>query len=470
MIVGGDAAGMSAASRLARTSGDAFQVTVLEREQVISYAACGMPYHLDRRIPDAGALLIRSPQEFQKLGISVLLHHEVLGIDTERGTLSVRVGDAEQSVGYDCLLLATGAEAVRPPIPGAQARNVFTFRRYEDLLVLAQYLRRSRPKNMTVVGGGYVGIELAEVLRRRGVDVCLVEAEASLMPGTLDADMAAAVAEELERGGVRLRLGCAVDALGLSRGRARQVHTAAESWGCDAVILAVGVRPASKLARDAGIPLERNGAVITDERLRTATPGIWAAGDCASTTDLVTGRRTWVPLGPAANKQGRVAGDSIAGHRARFEGVVGTALVKAFELEIGRTGLTEQAAREAGFEVLAAEITAGDRAPYYPGGRPTSVKLVVDGTSGRLLGAQITGASGVGGRTNVVATALHAGMDVERFLGLDLGYAPQFAPVWDPLLVAASKILGRLPRSSNGRIPAPRAQRPRARTRSPTPA
>lgn len=474
VIVGGDAAGMSAASRLARTARDV-QVTVFEREGVISYAACGMPYHLDRRIPDAGALLIRSPEDFGKLGITVRLHHEVLAIDPDARTLSVRAGDRERVEPYDSLLLATGAEAVVPPLPGAQARNVFTFRRYQDLQLLAAYLRRARPKAMTVVGGGYVGIELAEVLCRCGIEVCLTEAEESLMPGTLDAEVAGVIARELERCGVRLRLGRAVEALGVSRGRAREVQTASESWPCDAVIMAVGVRPASRLAREAGIPLESNGAIITDSSLRTGRRGVWAAGDCASTTDLVTGGRTWVPLGPAANKQGRVAGDSIAGRRVRFEGVVGTALVKAFDLEIGRTGLTETAARQAGFAVVGAQITAGDRAPYYPGGSPTSVKLIADAVSGRLLGAQITGAAGVAGRTNVVAAALHARMDVEQFVGLDLGYAPQFAPVWDPLLVAASQILGRLPRAprrraaaSNGR---PGTQKVSARgSRLPAPA
>lgn len=441
-VVGGDAAGMSAASRLARTAPDS-QVTVFEREQVVSYAACGMPYHLDRRIADPGTLLIRSPTDFRALGVEVRLGQEVVGIDCAAGKLTVcDESGRERSVPYDKLLLATGASAIVPPFAPEGTRNVFTLRRYRDLFVLDGYLRRARARAVTVVGGGYLGIELADVLTRRGISVALTEAEAALMPGSLDGEIAATVADELRGQGVDVRLGERVVELSLQRGRAREVRAEGASWSCDAVIVAVGVRPNTALAQDAGLTVDACGAVIVGGDLRSSTENVWAAGDCATCTHVVTGKRTWVPLGPAANKQGRVAAESIAGRPAHFPGVAGTALVGAFNLELGRTGLSEQEAKTLGFDTISKTITATDRAPYYPGAEPTTVKLVAERASGRLLGGQIVGLSGVSGRTNVIATALCAGLDVERLACLDLGYAPQFAPVWDPLLIAAWQVMG----------------------------
>ncbi len=440
VIVGGDAAGMSAASRLARTAAGA-RVTVFEREDVISYAACGMPYHLDGRIPDPRTLLIRTPADFAAAGVDVRTGQEVVEVDPAAAKITVRVAGAHRVEMYDKLLLATGAHAAAGSFPVDRVPNVFTFRRYTDLMALISYLRHSRPTNVTVVGGGYIGIELAEVLTRRGLAVTLVEAAQSLMPGSLDTDVANSVAQELRAHGVILQLGQPVTQVDIVRNRARRVLTASDAWACDAVVIGVGVRPATELAVAAGVGVDGNGAIITDEALRTNVDQLWAAGDCVTTINLVTGQRTWAPLGPAANKQGRIAADNMLGRSTRFAGVVGTALVKAFELEIGRTGLTERAAAEAGFDAAVTQITAGDRAPYYPGGNPTVVRLVADRATGRLLGGQVVGRSGVAGRVNVIATALQGRMDIEQFAGLDLGYAPPFAPVWDPLLVAVNQLV-----------------------------
>ncbi|WP_329407840.1 FAD-dependent oxidoreductase [Nocardia vinacea] len=441
LIIGGDAAGMSAASRIVRVQPNV-RVTVLEREGVVSYGACGMPYHLDGRIPNQNTLLIRSPSDFAELGIDVRLHHEAVAIDPEAGKVTVRRGDGAVSVEpYDQLLIATGATPIIPPVPGVEAANVFVFRRYDDLTLLSDYLEGRDSARITIVGGGYIGVELADVLMARGLSVTLVEMSDSLFPRTLDSDMARIVEAELRDRGADLRLGSRVAEFGTQDGLVHRVLTQDEAWNCDVVILASGTRPAADLAREAGIALDGFGAVATNSRLRASLPNVWAAGDCTSTVNLVTGQPAWVPLGPAANKQGRVVGSNLAGSRQIFGGVVGTALAQVCRLAVGRTGLTEMEAVEAGLHATTTVITAGDRAPYYPGGEPTTVKIIAETGTGRLLGAQIVGRNGVPGRTNVIATALHANMTIDALASLDLGYAPPFSPVWDPLLVAANTLL-----------------------------
>jgi len=443
LVVGGDAAGMSAASRIRRVD-PSVHVTVLEREGVVSYAACGMPYHLDGRIPQPDALLIRSPAQFEDMGIEVRTGHEVTDLDVAAGRVRVmcRGQGARLRFDYDRLLVATGAHPIRPAMDGAHADNVFVFRRYADLLDLATHLDERHSRRITVVGGGYIGVELAEVLTRRGAAVTIVELADTVLNRTLDPELARLVERELQCHGVQLRLSAPMQALLTDGPLVSRVATSDDEWACDAVVLALGARPSSGLAAAAGITIDGFGAIQTDAELRTSSDGVWSAGDCTSTVSRITGERVWVPLGPAANKQGRIAGSNMAGRHDTFNGVLGTAFVKAFNLQIGRTGLGEQEASQMGLDVVTTMITAGDRAPYYPGGRDTTIKLVADASTGRLLGGQIIGHSGVPGRTNIVAAALHANMDVATFAEIDLGYAPPFAPVWDPLLVAANQFSG----------------------------
>lgn len=440
VVVGGDAAGMSAASRLLRISPKS-DVTVFERESTVSYAACGMPYHLDGRIPDASTLLVRSISQFTEAGVDVQIRHEVTELDTDARKIVVRSQGQDRVEDYDSLLIATGATAVMPELPGIEASNVFAFRRYSDMLALVGFLDQHRPARIAVVGGGYIGVELADVLTARG-QVRIYEAADSLLPETLDPEMSRAVVTELRGHGVEISLGQKV--LGLetnSAGDVMAVRVGDTIHDCDVVIVSIGVRPASEIARAAGIVLGPAGAIATDANMRTNVDGVWAAGDCASTRNLVTGKSTWVPLGPLANKQGRAAADSIANLPTKAPGVVGTALVKAFDLEIGRTGLTATQAHLEGFDVLSARIESTDRAHYYPGAEKTTILLHSDRESRRLLGGQIIGYSGVAGRTNVIATALQAGMEIDDFAALDLGYAPPFSPVWDPILLAAQSLI-----------------------------
>lgn len=455
LVVGGDAAGMSAASRLTRRALHS-HVTVLERSTYVSYAACGMPYHLDDRIPDAGDLLVRRPEQFAALGIDLRLAHEVTGLDPDAGSVTVRSGGIERTERYDALLIATGARAIVPPVAGADAAGVHLFRSYDDLLALRRRLDRARPGRIVIAGGGYIGVELAEVLTEAGVAVTILEAGPRLMPGMLDPEIAEMVADELLRHGVDLRLGTPLTSIDTRDGRVRGVRAAGEDIACDAVVLAVGVRAATGFTQGSGVELDpANGAVVVGEDLRSSRDGVWAAGDCATTTELVTGRRAWVPLGPTANKQGRVAADTMLGRPSRFAGVVGTALVRVFDLAVGRTGLTAAEGVAAGFDVVTERIESTDRAHYYPGARPTVVLLHGDRRTGRLLGGQVVGHSGVAGRTNVLATALQTGLSVQRLGELDLGYAPPFAPAWDPVLVAAHRLQSRLAGSwQTERVPA----------------
>ena len=440
-IVGGDAAGMSAASVIVR-SGDDARVTVFERSGVNSYAACGLPYHVSRDIHDPSTLLVREPAYFTSKGVDLRLHHEVVDLDTSASALTVvdRVSATSYRHHYDKLLLATGASAIVPPVTGGDAANVFSIRHYDDSPVLVRYIEEHTPRRCTVIGASYLGLEMTEALRAHGLEVTLVEGADRVLPA-MDPDMTEVVHTELVDQGTEIRLGEPV--IGFEQdedGLVGAVRTASARWDCDLVVFGLGARPNIELARRGGVDIDLTGAIGTTDTMMTNVDRIWAAGDCVSTTHRVTGATVWIPLGPAANKQGRVAGSSMIGGTARFGGVVGTSLVKVFDVHVGRTGLTETEARRLGMKVDTTRITADDIAPYYPGSGTTTVKIVADATSSRLLGAQIVGRAGVPGRTNVVATALQAGMTVGDLADLDLGYAPPFAPVWDPLLVAANRL------------------------------
>lgn len=448
VVAGGVAAGMSAASRARRLDPD-LEILVFEATGHVSYGSCGLPYLISGVIPRPEDLVVYNPEFFRtKRNIQVFIHHLVTRVDTARKVVHVRDRDGQtQEVPYDRFILTTGGRAVRPPIPGVELSGVFTLRNLEDGVAILEYLRERQPRRAVIVGGGYIGLEMAEAFRARGLAVTVVEMLPQVM-STLDPDMSALVAESLERNGVTLLTGERVLALeGDSQG-VRRVVTAGQQLDADLVLLAGGVRPNAALAAEAGIALGPTGAVAVNDRMETSVPDIWAAGDVAEVTHRVTGRPAYIPLGTTANKQGRVAGENAAGGQARFPGVVGTAVAKVFELEVARTGLSTTEAESAGFDPVTALVRQGSRAHYYPGGAKMAVKLVMDRPSGRLLGAQMVGADGVAKRIDVVAAGLQSGWTVEELYAADLSYAPPFSPVWDPILMAAReglKALGALP-------------------------
>ncbi len=437
IVIGGVAAGMSAAAKARRTRKD-MEIVVYEQTGYISYGSCGFPYVIKGEIPRIQDVIVRTPQDFIKQNIFAHVRHQVLEIDPQQHTLQVRNLEtgAEFTDHWDRLILSTGGSATRPPIPGLDLPGIFTLRNVEDTIAIHDWIARQRPQRGVIVGGGYIGLEMAEALAAHGIQLTLVEMLPQVM-GNMDADMAAHVQEELVRQHVDLRLEHGVEAF-VGNGRVREVVAAGQHFPADIVIFSVGVKPAATLARAAGIALGPTGAVAVDDHQRTNVEQIWAAGDVAEALDLVTGKPTYVPLGTTANKQGRVAGENAAGGDAAFKGIVSTAVVKVFDCEAARTGLSERHARAEGLDIETVTATANSRAHYMPDHQSLHVKLVFERGSQRLLGAQMVGGEGVAKRIDVIAAALHAHWTTYDLAELDLSYAPPFAPVWDPILVAAN--------------------------------
>jgi NADPH-dependent 2,4-dienoyl-CoA reductase/sulfur reductase-like enzyme len=437
VIIGAVAAGTSAAAKARRVAPE-LEIILLERDRDISYGACGLPYLVAGLIARADDLVARSPAEFRAQGIDVRTRHEVLAIYAHNKALRVADLEAakEYSLSYDNLVIATGAVSFRPPVEGLQLSGVYTLRTLSEGEALREAVSSGKVKNAVIVGGGYIGLEMAEAFRARALPVTVVEMAPQLMVN-IDEDMGNLVLAEVERNGVRVLLND-----GLVRcegaGRVERVITQHSEVPADLVLLSIGVRPNTTLATQAGVALGAGKAVSTDSHMRTNLESVYAAGDCAETVQQVTGEKVYIPLGTTANKQGRVAGANAAGMDCGFEGVVGTAVAKVFDLQVARTGLTEKEAKAKGFSVTVSSVHAMDHARYYPGNTTLDVKLVTDSSSGRLLGAQMVGAQGAAKRIDVLAAALYAGMTVDDLTRLDYSYAPAYAPVWDPTLVAAN--------------------------------
>ncbi|HET9017897.1 MAG TPA: FAD-dependent oxidoreductase [Thermomicrobiaceae bacterium] len=439
VVIGGDAAGMSAASQVRRMRPEA-GIVALERGPHTSYSACGMPYLIGGLVDDPRALVARSPSGFAKLHIDARVQHEVEEIDLAARLVRGRRRDEGTpfTEPFDQLLIATGTVPIRPPLPGSDASGIFGLGILEDGIRLRGVVDEQQPKRAVIVGGGYIGLEMAEALLARGLDVTVVEAARSVM-GTLDPDMGELVGQALRDAGAHLYLEEPVTGFETSDGAVVGVVTVARTLPADLVVLGIGVRPNAALALAAGIPLGETGAIKVNDRMQTGVDGIWAAGDCVESFHLVSRRPVHFALGTIANKQGRIAGINLGGGYARFPGVLGSAVTKICDVEVARTGLQEREARAAGIEFVSARIDSRTRSGYYPGVGKITVKALAERGSGRLIGAQIVGAEGSGKRIDVFAAAIAAGMTAEEFSYLDLSYAPPFAPVWDPVLIAARK-------------------------------
>ncbi len=437
VVIGGVAAGMSAAAKAARTDRE-LEVTVYERGPYISYAACGMPYYIAGDIVDIGELIVRTPEQMARQGVQVHVRHEVIAIDPDARAVYVRdlKTGREFTQGYDKLVIATGARAAAPSLPGSTLEGVFALRSLLQGQAIRRFLENHAPRRAIVLGGGYIGVEMAETFIRLGLQVSMLIRSGQVMRTSLDADVRSLVAAELERQGVEVIQGLPLAFEGNSRLTA--VVTEAGEIPGDVALLGIGAEPEVCLAQAAGVALGASGAIATDSQMRTNLPDVYAAGDCAEAFHLVTGQPTYFPLGSTANKQGRVAGAHAAGEDASFGGIVGTMVVRCFDLAAARTGLTADEARAAGRTVRETLITAKDISHYFPGAADMHVKLVVDGDTNRLVGGQIVGGHAVAKRIDVLATALHHGLTVSDLQQLDLSYAPPFAPVWDPILVAAN--------------------------------
>jgi NADPH-dependent 2,4-dienoyl-CoA reductase/sulfur reductase-like enzyme len=463
VVIGGGAAGMSAASA-ARRVDPGLDVVVCEAGGFAAYGMCGIPYYLGGMVPEPENLLAYPPATFrEKRGIDLRLHTRVTGIDP--GTHQVHLAASQrgvpfrESLDYDALVVASGADPVRPPVPGLDEHRVFTIRSLDEAIELRQLLDSGTVRHAVVVGAGYIGLETAEALVSAGLDVDVVEALPRVL-NTVDEPVAALVQAELERH-TRLHLSARLDAVrgqdsarldavrAQDSARLDAVGTGGVPGGLiavvdgteiatDLVVIAVGVRPATDLLIQAGAGHLPDRSLVVDEGMRTSLPDVYAAGDAVALPHLVLGRPAWVPLGPAANKTGRVAGTVAAGGSASFKSVAGTVVVKVFDLEVASTGLGLAEAQAAGLDAVATDEVSRSRAKYYPGSSPLHVRLVHT-REGRLLGGQLAGREGAAKRVDVLATALYAGLTVADLAALDLSYAPPFAPVYDPVLTAAIK-------------------------------
>ncbi len=430
VVIGGVAAGLSAAAR-ARRIDPRLEIVVLEKGPVISYGACGLPYFVEGRVREAADLITYTPEYFRKQrNIDVRTGARVIAISHPRREVTL---DSGAKVAYDKLVIATGARGGMPNLPGAQLPHVFRLYTLDDAERMRAFVRERKPKSAVVVGAGYIGVEAADALRRNGLRVTILERSAHALLRD-DEGLTAAVRKQLEQHGVELRTGVSVDAIEPDR---------VAGVPCDMVVLAAGFQPNVEIATGAGIEIGRSGAIRTDDRMETNLRGVFAAGDCAEVTHLVTGRPTWIPLGTTANKAGRVAGACAAGARERFPGIVGTSIVSIFGTGFATTGFSVNQARAEGFSPVAARIEANSRPRYYMGVK-TMVELVADRATRRLVGGSVIGEDGAAGRINVIATALQTRMRVDEFEQLDLAYSPPFTPVWDPILIAAQQLIKEL--------------------------
>src|SRR5918994_976032 len=450
VILGGVAAGTKAASRARRLDPE-MEITVYQEEPEPSISECGLPYLLSGVVEERDELVARTPEKFAEKGIDVLVRHRVEWIDVTGKKLSVldlNTGETFDDT-YDRLVIATGARAVLPPVPGAELEGVFKLRFLTDSDEIARYIQERSPSRATIVGGGYIGLEVAENLCRLGLEVSLIEGEdrVALAYGP---EVSEYVEAELEANGVRVYTGEKVDEF-TGEGRVTGVKFGDRELQTDLVIVGVGIKPNVELATEAGVEKGTTGAILVDRHMKTNVPNVWAAGDCVETTNLVSGRPVWVPLGDTANQMGRVAGTNAATgeETLEFPGILGTGIFKVFDLGVGKTGLSEREAADAGFEVVSAGLEANDRAAYYPGASKVFLKLIADRATGRLLGAESAG-PGADKLTDICAAALWGRLSYPDLVNIDLAYAPPYGPALSPVIQAATILSGKFDRAREG--------------------
>jgi NADPH-dependent 2,4-dienoyl-CoA reductase/sulfur reductase-like enzyme len=431
VVIGGDAAGMTAASTVRRARPDA-EIVVLEKGGRTSYAACGIPYLVAGEVADVEDLVARSPEEFREKGIDVRLGATATAIDLNARTVEARdEGGASTVIGFDQLMIGTGARPMVPDWPGVDLPHVSVAHTLPDASRLDALATGATGGEAVIVGGGYIGLEMAEALMARGIHVTILDIAPQLLRN-IDAEMADRVLAAATRQGVEVLLERNITAV-----TPTHVQTEEGDIPADVVVLALGVIPNGELAAAAGIATGIRGAISVDDHQRTSADGVFAAGDCCESWHRVTGRPTWIALGTVANKAARVAGVNLSGGDASYGGVLGTAITRLGDTEIARTGLTAIEAADAGLDAVATDIEALTRARYLAEAGPIAVRLVHERGTGRLLGGQIVGGEGAGKRIDTIATALWAGMSVADMVDLDLAYAPPFSPVWDPVNTAA---------------------------------
>ncbi len=450
VIVGGVAAGTKAASRARRLDPE-MEITVYQEEPEPSISECGLPYFLSGVVEERDRLVVRTPEKFAEHDVDVLVRHRVERMDASAKKLIVRDLGAGKTFEdtYDRLVITTGARAVLPPIPGVDLDGVFELRFLTDADRIRSYVEEHSPERATIVGGGYIGLEVAENLCGLGMTCSLIEGEdrVALAYGP---EVSERVEAELEAHGVNIFTGERVDEF-TGEGRVRGVRFGGTELATDLVIMGVGIRPNCELASEAGAEIGSTGAILVDKYMKTTVPDVWAAGDCAQTTNLVSGEPSWIPLGDTANQMGRVAGTNAATGEdtLEFPGTLGTGIFKVFDLGVGKTGLSERAAADTGFETVSASLSAYDRAAYYPGAEKVFLKLIADRETGRLLGAEAAGSSS-DKLIDICATALWGKLSYPDLVNIDLAYSPPYGPTLSPVIQAATILSGKFDRAREG--------------------
>lgn len=438
LILGGNAAGMSAAGRLLRRAPKT-KVVVVEKSGEVSYGACGLPYYVGGLNQDLDLMRIRSAEAFRAQGIDLRLFHCVKEVDFSQREAVIQAADGCYREAFDQLLIATGSSAILPPLPGIALPGVYTLKTLADGAALQAALALEENRQVAIVGGGYIGLELAEACLRLHKQIRLFEAQERLLSG-FDPEFSEAAAEELREHGVSLQLGEAIERIEAHNGQ-KTLHTPKGSYPADIVIFAIGVRPNTAFLAGSPLDMLRNGAIVTNAQMQTSVAGVYAAGDCATVMHRLLQKPAYLPLGTNANKQGRFAADAMLGRPyAGYRGALGTAMLRCVQLELAKTGLTESEARQAGIDAASVTVTAPSHAPYYtqPLPIPITIKLCFKRGDGQLLGAQLMGRGESAQRINVFACAIDGGMTTAQLGAADLGYAPPFSSVWDAIHIAAN--------------------------------
>ncbi|MFP4497094.1 MAG: FAD-dependent oxidoreductase [Vulcanimicrobiota bacterium] len=446
VVIGGVAAGASAAAKAARTNKEA-EVIILEKGPHISIASCGLPYYISREVKDRGELIVRRPEDLEKkYGIKVKVNHEVLKIDRPSKKVLVRdlTRNKEMEIDYDKLIIATGARAFMPPIRGIESKNVFTLRDISDVDTIDNYINQCNPQKVVVLGGGYIGVEVADTLRKRGLTVSLVEMYPHVLP-VFDEEIAGLIQEEMKKKHINVIVDDPVKELEADEnGKVKCVVTKNDiKLDCQMVLANLGVKPNMNLAEDAGLEVGEFGITV-DDYMRTSDTDIFAAGDVVQVKNLVTGNSTWSPLAGPANLQGKIAGANAAGENLKYRGVLRTSIVQFGEVVAARTGIWTKEAEDAGIDYFSVTIYFTSHVGYYPNSEKITVKALARKTNGQLLGAQVAGKKGVDKRIDVLATAITNKMNGEDLEHLDLAYSPQFSHPLDAVNVLGSVIQSKL--------------------------
>ena len=441
VIVGGVAGGATAAARIRRLDEQA-EIVVFERSGFVSYANCGLPYYIGGMIEDPEDLTLQTPESFfSRFRVLMKVHHEVTAIHPDQKSVSVK--DLETGAvfeeSYDKLLLSPGAKPVIPDLPGIDSSKLFTLRTVEDTYRIKAFVDRNKPKSAVIVGGGFIGLEMAENLRHLGMEVTIVQRPKQLM-NPFDSDMASFIHSEVRKHGVKLMLGHTVEGFAEQDGGVNVLLKDFAPLHADMVVLAIGVTPESTLAKEAGLALGIKGSILVNDRMETSKPDIYAVGDAVQVKHFVTEQDTLIALAGPANKQGRIAADNICGGDSHYLGSQGSSVIKVFDMTAASTGINETNAKKAGIFVDTVILSPMSHAGYYPGGKVMTMKVVFEKETYRLLGAQIVGYDGVDKRIDVLATAIHAGMNATELKDLDLAYAPPYSSAKDPVNMAGFMI------------------------------